>query len=69
MCISRRRNNSSSKRRWKSMDYWKKNYSGQLGNSSAVNSNEFVCINKPVLLFEETPIRIKRNRTKQKCKK
>ena len=36
-----------------------KNYSGQLGNSSAVNSNEFVCISKPVLLFEETPIRIK----------
>lgn len=37
----------------------RKNYSGQLGNSSAVNSNEFVCISKPVLLFEETPIRIK----------
>ena len=36
-----------------------KNSYGQLGDSSVTNKNEFVCISKPILLFEETPIRIK----------
>ena len=36
-----------------------KNNYGQLGNSSVSNQKEFVCISKPILLFEETPIRIK----------
>ena len=36
-----------------------KNNYGQLGDSSVSNKKEFVCISKPILLFEETPIRIK----------
>ena len=36
-----------------------KNSYGQLGDSSVTNKNEFVCISKPILLFEETPIRKK----------
>ena len=32
---------------------------GQLGDSSVSNKKEFVCKSKPILLFEETPIRIK----------
>ena len=36
-----------------------KNNYGQLGDSSVSSKKEFVCISKPILLFEETPIRIK----------
>ena len=36
-----------------------KNNYGQLGDSSTTNKTEFVCISKPILLFEDTPIRIK----------
>ena len=36
-----------------------KNNAGQMGDSSIASKKEFVCISKPILLFENAPIRIK----------